>query len=358
MGATRIVILVTLLLLALGALMVYSSSSQFSREKYNNSYHFLVRHLIWIFLGLLFFWLTYHIEPERWRKWGKPLLAFSLFLLLLTLTPLGLRIGGARRWIGMGPLTFQPVEVAKFSLIIWLAELLERRRKEIGDFLQGLTPPLIVLAFFILILLIQPDLGSALLILMVCFSLLFVGGANVRHLLNLFLLSLPVLYLLLMKVGYRRRRLLSFLNPWRSSRDAGYQLIQSLLALGSGGIWGKGLGRSTQKLFYLPSAYNDFIFSIIGEELGLVGSSLVVILFLALLLAGLRISFRQEKTFLSHLALGITLLISLQAFINLGVSVGILPTKGIPLPLVSVGGSSLVVTMGMLGILARIGRET
>ena len=158
--------------------------------------------------------------------------------------------------------------------------------------------------------------------------------------------------------GYRKRRLIAFLNPWANAKDAGYQLVQSLIALGSGGVWGKGLGKSTQKLFYLPSAYNDFIFSIIGEELGLVGASTVVLLFLIFLLAGLRIALNARSEFSSYLALGITLLISLQGFINLGVSVGLLPTKGIPLPLVSAGGSSLVITLGMIGILARIGKES
>ncbi|HEX68340.1 MAG TPA: putative lipid II flippase FtsW [bacterium] len=356
--AHRIILIVTILLLSLGALMVYSSSSGLARERYHNPYRFLIRQIMWISLGAVFFFLTYKIEPENWRRWAKLFLSLSFLLLFLTLTPLGVRIGGANRWLKFGPLTFQPVELVKFSLLLWMADLLERRRKEIKDFSTGLVPPLLVIGIFVVILLKQPDLGSALLILMVCFSLFFIGGASVKHLTSLFLLSLPVLYTLIMMKGYRKRRLIAFLNPWANAKDAGYQLVQSLIALGSGGVWGKGLGKSTQKLFYLPSAYNDFIFSIIGEELGLVGASTVVLLFLIFLLAGLRIALNARSEFSSYLALGITLLISLQGFINLGVSVGLLPTKGIPLPLVSAGGSSLVITLGMIGILARIGKES
>jgi len=348
-------IIVTLVMF--GIIMVYSSSIAFAEEKFNNPYFFLIRHLIWVLLGSFAFIITYKFPYQKWRKFAKPLLFFSLFLILLTLTPLGWESGGAKRWLKVGRFTFQPSELAKFTILIWLADLLERRKSEVSNFFEGLTPPLLIIGGFLLLLLFQPDLGTGLLIVGVSFFLFFVGGASLKHLFGLFLLSLPTLYALIFTKEYRKNRIIAFLDPWKNPKTSGYHLIQSLIAVGSGGIFGRGLGEGRQKLLYLPSAYNDFIFAVIGEELGFIGTSIVVLLFFCILITGLLIAKRTSDLYASYLTLGITLMITGQAFINMGVSVGILPTKGIPLPLVSAGGSSLVVTFALMGMLAQIGKQ-
>lgn len=357
MRKDRLLIVVIVILSMFGIIMVYSSSIAFAEEKFNNPYFFLVRHLIWLSLGILVFMATYKFNYKKWRKFAKPLLLFSFFLILLTLSPLGWEAGGAKRWLRMGGFTFQPSELIKFTLLIWLADLLERRKKEVSNFFEGLTPPLLIIGSFLVLLLFQPDLGTGLLIAGVSFCLFFVGGASLKHLFGLFLLSLPTLYALIFTKEYRKNRIIAFLNPWENPKTSGYNLIQSLIAVGSGGMLGRGLGEGRQKLLYLPSAHNDFIFAVIGEELGFIGTSLVVLLFLCILITGLIIAKRAPDLYASYLTLGITLMITGQAFINMGVNVGLLPTKGIPLPLVSAGGSSLVVTFALLGMLAQIGKQ-
>ena len=357
MKPERIILITMAILVVIGIIMVYSSSSAFAGEKFKNPYLFLIKHLIWLTIGAIAFRITYKIDYNKWRKVSKPFLFLSLFLIFLTLTPIGYKVGGARRWIRISGFTFQPSEIVKFTLIIWLADLLERRKKEVANFFEGLTPPLIVIGGFLFLLLLQPDFGTGLLLLGVSFSLFFVGGASLKHLFGLFLLSLPTFYALVFKTGYRKRRILAFLNPWANAKSSGYQLVQSLIGIGSGGIFGKGLGEGRQKLFYLPSAYNDFIFSVIGEELGFIGASIVILLFFVLLITGLWIARKAPTPYASYLALGITLLITGQAFINIGVSIGLLPTKGIPLPFISAGGSSLIVTFSLIGLLAQIGKR-
>ncbi len=357
MRTYRIILLVTAFLVITGILMVYSSSSIYSKEKFGNPYYFFFRHLTWVFLGVLFFFLGYQVKWEIWRKYNKFFLFLSLSLLLLTLSPLGWEAGGARRWLRVGKVTLQPSELVKLGVILWLSDFLSRKWKELKSFKEGLFPPLLVLSLLLFILLLQPDLGTCFLIGLVSFSLFFVGGASLRHLLFLSLSSLPALYLLIVKVGYRKSRIIAFINPWKDPQGAGFQIIQSLVALGSGGLIGKGLGEGRQKLFYLPSAHNDFIFSIIGEELGFIGGVLIVIAFLILVICGLRVAWKSQELFPSYLALGITLLIGLQAFINLGVSVGLLPPKGITLPFISVGGTSMVVNLTMAGLLTQIARR-
>jgi len=269
--------------------------------------------------------------------------------------------GGARRWLNLGGFSFQPSELVKYLLVIYLADLLSRHQDRLEKLSTGFIPPLVVIGIMALLILRQPDLGSALSVTLVGLIMLFAAGARVTHLLGLVVVSLPVLYLLIFRVAYRRQRILAFLNPQAVSQGAGFQILQSLLALGSGGLGGVGLGESRQKLFYLPACSTDFIFSILGEELGLIGTLLVVLLFVGLLFTGFSIARRAPDLYGWLLAVGITSMLALQAFVNMGVSSGILPTKGLPLPFVSYGGSNLICSFLAAGILFNIashrGRE-
>jgi len=222
---------------------------------------------------------------------------------------------------------------------------------------RGFSPPLLIAGFFIILTLIQPDFGQAFLMALVSITLIFIGGGNLAYISSLVLLSLPGLYYLIFKVGYRRERIFSYLNPWGDPQGTGFQLIQSMIAVGSGGLLGKGLGAGKQKLFYLPASYNDFIFSIIGEELGFIGAMAIVLLYLLFLIIGIRITLKAQDSFASFLGCGIVLLIGFQAFINMGVSIGLLPTKGLPLPFISYGGTALVSNMAAVGILLNIGKR-
>ncbi len=347
--------LATVALTSIGIIMVYSASAIISLERYNDPYFFLKRQLVWVFLGLLGMLFAARINYRAFPKLLKPALLFTLFLLVLVLFPqFGKEIAGARRWLRIGDFTLQPSELAKLILILYMADTLSRKKEKIKNFTYGFLPPLIILGAIFILILLQPDLGTALIILVVTLGMLFVSGVRLRHLFSLFLVALPSIWLLINKVGYRKRRILAFIDPWNDPRGAGFQIIQSLLALGSGGILGRGLGEGTQKLFYLPAPHTDFIFAILGEELGFLGGVAVIILFGAFIYFGARIARRAPDLFGSLLALGITTWIGLQAMINIGVATGFLPTKGLPLPFVSFGGSSLLFSLMGVGILLSI----
>lgn len=340
--------------------MVYSASSAYARDKFGSSYYFFQRQVLWLIIGSIGLIFTYNFPYLRWKAISKPLIIVSILLLLLTISPLGRQAGGAKRWIGFGPFLIQPSEITKLFFVIYIADFLSRKRVKIKSFFEGLCPPLFILSVFVIILLIQPDFGTAALIAILTFILFFVGGGNVIYLLSLFFFSLPLAYYLVFSVGYRRERILTILNPYRDPQGSGYQLIQSIIAVGSGRIFGKGIGASRQKLFFLPSAYNDFIFSIIAEELGFIGATGIILLFVIFVILGFRIVLKAKESkddFAVLLALGIILLISIQAFINIGVSTGMLPTKGLCLPFVSYGGSSLAVNLTSVGILLNIGKS-
>ncbi len=347
--------LVTLALLSIGIIMVYSASAILSLEKYNDPYFFLKRQLAWAFLGLSGMLAASRINYRALPRLLKPLLFLTLLLLILVLFPqFGKEIAGARRWLKVGDFTLQPSELAKLVLILYMADALSRKKEKIRSFAYGFLPPLLILGAIFILILLQPDLGTGLIILVVILSMLFVSGVRLAHLFSLFLVAIPSIWLLINKVGYRKRRILVFLDPWSDPQGAGFQIIQSLLALGSGGILGRGLGEGTQKLFYLPAPHTDFIFAILGEELGLVGGMAVIILFGAFIYFGARIARRAPDLFGSLLALGITTWIGLQAMINIGVVTGFLPTKGLPLPFISFGGSSLIFSLIGVGILLSI----
>jgi len=350
----------TLLLLAvcltcIGLVMVYSASAIMAAERYHDSFYFLKRQLLFALVGFVLMAGATYFNYQNWRKLAVLTLLGGLALLALVFIPgLGMRVGGALRWLRIPGLTLQPAELVKLGLVLYLAHSLTRKKEKVRSLTKGYLPYLIVLGVLLLLLLKQPDLGSAMIIAGVALAMLIVAGVRWVYILPTLLMSLPVLYFLVMSVDYRRRRILAFLDPWNDPFDTGFQIIQSLVAFGKGGIFGQGLGIGEQKLFYLPEAHTDFIFSVIGEELGLVGVLLVAALFLLLVLRGIRIALQCQEPFGRNLAFGLSLLLGFEAFVNLAVCMGLLPTKGLALPFISYGGTSLVVCLVAVGILLNI----
>jgi len=348
---------ITTMLICIGIVMIYSASSIYALDKYHDSMFFLKRHASFILIGIIFTFLAMVIDYRRLKEISKSLLLISLFLLILVLVPgLGRQVGGARRWFRIGMISFQPSELVSLAMIIYIADFLSRKKDQLQDFWKGYLPPMIIMGGSVLLILMQPDLGSSLALSMVVFLMLFIAGVNVKHLGAMLVGAVPLLYILIFSVPYRRARIMSFLNPWADPHGSGFQIIQSQVALGSGKFFGLGLGHSKQKLFYLPAAHTDFIFSIIGEEIGLIGTLVIVTLFILFISKGLKIVKATEDRFGYFLGLGIVLMIALKALVNMGVSTGILPTKGLPLPFISYGGSSLVLDMVLVGLLLNISR--
>lgn len=354
-----LLLFIVLVLMCIGVVMIYSTSAIFAQDKFHNNYHFLHRQLVWTMLGLVGFLVMlrtdYHILA-RWSRWILP--AALLLLVCVLVPPFSRAAGGAKRWIQLGPLSFQVSEIAKFALIVYMADFLSRKQEVVRSFWKGFVPPSLTLALFMGLIMLQPDLGTVIAIAMVAVVLFFLGRVRLAYLAAAFVASLPVLYLFIFRVAYRRRRILAFLDPWEDPQGIGFQIIQSFIALGSGGINGLGLGQSRQKLFYLPEAHTDFIFSIIGEELGLLGTVAIVVLFIAFLILGIRIALKAPELFGGLLAAGIVSMICLQAIINIGVVTGSLPTKGLPLPFISFGGSSLMINLINLGVLLNIAKQS
>lgn len=352
------IVITTFILISIGTVMIYSTSSIYAKEIFKDGMFFLKRHLIFLLIGLVSSLLVMSIDYRLLKRFSKPILLFSYFLLLLVLIPgLGTQIAGARRWFRFQAVSFQPSELANLALIIYVADFISRKRDLIQrSFWNGFLPPLLVLGIGMLLILAQPDLGSCFALGAVIITMLFIAGASIRHLGAIIALSLPLLYFLIFSVPYRRARIMAFINPWLDPAGSGFQIIQSNIALGSGGILGLGLGHSRQKLFYLPAAHTDFVFSIIGEELGLLGTVGVCILFIVLIIQGIKIIRNAQDLFGYYLSAGLVLSIVLKAAINIGVSTGLLPTKGLPLPFISYGGSSLVFDMIGLGLMLNIAR--
>lgn len=343
----------TIGLLGLGLLMVFSASANMAEERFGSAYLFVRKQLIWDSLGLISLWVGWRVDYHRWSRWAIPLLGLSVIGLILVLK-VGPVVKGAQRWLVFPGFSVQPSELAKIAMVLWLARYLDRHTSQLANFRTGLLPPLVVLGGVCALILKEPDLGTPVLLCAISFLMLYVAGAPLRQMALVALAAMVPLYFELFSVGYRLRRLTAFLDPWANATGAGYQLTQSLLAFGSGGWLGKGLGASDLKLLSLPDPHTDFIFPVIGEELGFVGAAAVVLTFVAWGLRGWRIARRAPDLFGHLVASGITTWVLLQALINMGVSVGLLPTKGLPLPFVSFGGSSLVITMGAAGILLNI----
>jgi len=348
---------VAVILMCVGIVMIYSSSSIYALERYKDGLFFLKRHLIFMFIGAILTFIFMAVDYHKLRKIARPLLVISLVLLVLVLIPgLGREVSGARRWFRFKLLSFQPSEFANLAVIIYIADFISRKGNLIKTFLKGFLPPVCFLGLAAVLILMQPDLGTTVALGFVVLIMLFVAGVRPAYILSLILASLPILYLLIFSVPYRRARVLAFINPWLDPRGSGFQIIQSQIALGSGGIFGVGLGHSKQKLFYLPAAHTDFIFSIIGEELGLLGTIGVIVLFIIFIQQGIKIIKNAPDRFGYFLSLGLVLMVSFRAIINIGVSCGLLPTKGLPLPFISYGGSSFIFDMVSVGILVNIAR--
>jgi len=349
---------VALVLLSVGVVMVYSASAIVAADRFRDPYFFLKKQLFWAVLGAAGLWLALRFDYRRLERWVLPLLIVAAALLVLVLIPpIGQAINGTRRWIRVGPVSFQPAELAKLALVVYLAAFLARRRAAPGGFREGLLPPLVVAGALAALVLAQPDLGTCVTLIALTFALLFLAGGHVGHLGLITASALPLIAVAVWAAPYRLRRIAAFVDPWSDPRGSGFQIIQSWLALGNGGVLGQGIGASRQKLFYLPESHTDFIFAVIGEELGFVGAAVIVALFVILVWRGLRIGLRAPDPFGAYLALGITVLIATQTLVNLGVVTGLLPTKGLPLPFISFGGSALLVTMLSTGVLLNISQH-
>ncbi|MBZ5574505.1 MAG: putative lipid II flippase FtsW [Acidobacteriia bacterium] len=348
---------VTLLLIFVGLIMVFSASAVLAKERYGSGYFFLLRQLGWATGGLLLMVLAMKID---YRRYKHPAVVFSL-LGLTTLTLISVffldRAHHTHRWIHWGPLSFQPSEMAKPALILFLAFFLEGRSKAMDDWRNTILPAVVPTLVFIGLIVFQPDLGTAIACAAITACVLFVAGMEMRYLGYGLLASLLPLYFLIFHVAYRRARILAFLNPYSDPQGSGFHIIQSLIAVSTGGITGVGLMEGKQKLFYLPEPHTDFIFAVTAEELGLVGSLMIVLLFAVFLWRGVRTALRTHDMFGRFLAVGITSMIVVQAFINISVVLGLMPTKGIPLPFVSYGGSSLFFALACVGVLLNISKQ-
>jgi cell division protein FtsW len=346
-------------LLSVGVIMVYSASTIVAAERFGDPYLFLKKQLLWGGLGAAALLAALRFDYHRLERLHWVALAVAAGLLVAVLVPpFAHPINGTHRWFRLGPVSFQPAEVAKLALVVHLAAFLARHRDRLADVRTGLLPPLAVAGVLAALVLAQPDLGTCLTLVAVTFALLFLGGGRLRHLGVIALAALPVVAVAIWLAPYRLKRIMVFLDPWSDPRGGGFQIIQSWLALGSGGLVGRGIGESRQKLFYLPEAHTDFIFAVLGEEVGFLGALVVVALFAVLVWRGLRVGLRAPDDFGAFLALGITVLIATQVIANLGVVTGMLPTKGLPLPFISFGGSALLVTMLGAGVLLNVSQET
>ena len=350
-----LLLITTLALVALGVAMVYSASSIVAQEKFGDGYYFLKRQALYAGLGLLLMLLLMRMNYQWLRRLALPGLLISLVLLAALFVPsLGVDIGGARRWLKIAGLSLQPSEVAKVGLVLYLAHSLARKGEEVRHFFFGYLPPLTVSVFVAGLVFVQPDFGNAALLFLMAAILLFLGGARLSHLALTGVAALPAVYFLIETAAYRHNRVMAFLDPWKDPMKSGFQIVQSYLAIGSGGLSGLGLGNGRQKLFYLPEAHTDFILSVIGEELGLLGMMVVLLAFAILVVRGFCIALKSPDIFGYYLGLGLTFLLGFQAAVNMGVVTGLLPTKGLTLPFISFGGSSLVLNMVAVGLLLSI----
>jgi cell division protein FtsW len=348
---------ITLLLIFIGLVMVFSASAVMAKERYGSGYFFLFRQLGWATAGIAAMVVAMKID---YRRYKHPAVVFSL-LGLTTLVLISVffldRAHHTHRWFHWGPLSFQPSEMAKPALILFLAFFLADRTKSMTDWRNTVLPAVVPTLIFIGLIVFQPDLGTAIACAAITVCILFVAGLDLRYLGYGFAASLLPLYFLIFHVAYRRARILAFLDPYSDPQGRGFHMIQSLIAVSTGGITGVGLMEGKQKLFYLPEPHTDFIFAVTAEELGLVGALVIVLMFAIFLWRGIRTALRTQDMFGRFLAVGITSMIVVQAFINISVVLGLMPTKGIPLPLVSYGGSSLLVTLGCIGVLLNISKQ-
>ncbi len=350
-----VLLAVTAALVMIGIVMVYSSSGVMALERMGDEYYFLKKEVIFAAAGFLLMIVAAKLPYVWWRRLVYPILGLALIALVLSFIP-GLRAaaGGASRWIRLGPITFQPSEFAKLALVIFLAYSLEKKSSRIKSFGVGFLPHVAVAGLLIILVLAQKDLGAAFMLSVIVMLMMFVAGVRVTYLAASVVAALPAIYFLVASVGYRRKRIMAFLDPWSDRYGSGFQIIQSLVSFNEGGIFGRGLGEGQQKLFYLPEAHTDFIFSVLGEELGLVGVLAVIILFAVFFWRAIVIGLRAPDLFSRYFAFGLAIFIGVQGLFNFCVVMGLLPTKGLVLPFISYGGSALTTFLIAVGVLLNI----
>jgi cell division protein FtsW len=353
----KLLFVATLLLVCTGVVMVYSASAVMAMERWQQPYLFLVKQLAWAVMGLAVMPIIMRIDYRNYRQPAVIWAGLAVAGLTLVAVLFGPSRNGATRWLAIGPLGIQPSELAKITIIIFMAALLERRMDRIDDLKYSLLPIGVVLGAIVGLILLEPDLGTAICVVTIAAVMVFSAGINYRYVVGLMLAAIPALYFVIASSEYRRRRVFAFIDPWADPLGDGWQMIQSMIAVGTGGVFGRGLMGGVQKLFYLPEPHNDFIYSVIGEELGLIGTSLVLACFCVITWRGLRTAVRAPDRFGAFLAIGLTTMVAFQAFFNISVVLGLLPTKGIPLPFVSAGGSSLLINLVGMGILLNVSQH-
>ncbi|MDQ0270334.1 stage V sporulation protein E [Cytobacillus purgationiresistens] len=352
-----ILVIVTLLLLAVGLTMVYSASAIWAEYKFDDSFFFAKRQMLFAVVGIVAMFFIMNVDYWTWRTWAKLIIIVCFVLLLLVLVPgIGNVRNGSRSWIGVGAFSIQPSEFMKLAMITFLAKYLSERQKLITSFKKGLIPSLGLVFLAFGLIMAQPDLGTGTVMVGTCIVMIFVAGARVSHFAVLGLIGVAGFIGLVLSAPYRIKRITSFLDPWEDPLGSGFQIIQSLYAIGPGGLFGLGLGQSRQKFFYLPEPQTDFIFAILSEELGFIGGSFVILLFALLLWRGIRIALGAPDLYGSFLAVGIIAMVAIQVMINIGVVTGLMPVTGITLPFLSYGGSSLTLMLMAIGVLLNISR--
>jgi cell division protein FtsW len=354
-GEDPVLFAAILALVGFGLVMVYSASAVYAAQKFGSATYFLRRDLLWTGIGLSALAVSARVDFARFRRWSHPLLGLSLALLVAVLF-FGVRINGARRWFHLAGASFQPAELAKLALVLYLAQSLAKKAEKIRSFTVGFVPHMLVCGLMMGLVLKQPDLGTAVILALTTLLMLFIAGAKISYISIAVLAATPVVYQAIVGTPWRMRRMLAYVDPWSYRYDVGYQITESLISIGSGGKTGLGLGDGKQKLFFLPEAHTDYVMAIVGEELGLVGLCAACALAAVVIWRGTRAALRARDPFGCYLGFGITALFALEAVVNLGVVLGALPTKGLPFPLVSFGGSTLVVDLFAFGILLNISR--
>ena len=349
--------LATLALICASVVMVYSASALVALERFQQPYLFVTRQTMWAAVGIAVLSIVMRIDYRAYRNDRMIWLLIGAVGVMLVAVLFSRPINGTRRWFGIGGFGIQPSELAKMAAILFTALMLERRRTRINELQYSLLPIALIVGGIVGLILLEPDFGTSVSLLAVIGVMVFAAGLSYRYMFGAAMLALPALYVIVMQADYRRRRLLTFMDPWADPLGDGFQVIQSLIAVGTGGVFGKGLMQGVQKLFYLPEPFTDFIYAVISEETGLIGASFVLLCFCVIAWRGLRTSMRAPDAFGAYLALGITMMLVLQALFNISVVLGLVPTKGIPLPLVSNGGSSMLINLLAIGVLLNISQH-
>lgn len=353
----RILFTATLLLVFASIVMVYSASALVALERFQQPYLFLIKQALWTVLGLAVLGIVMRVDYRTYRNEAFIWASLAVVALLLVGVLFSGPVNGTRRWFGVGGLGIQPSELAKLACVLFTAMMLERRMHRVDDVAYSILPIGLVVGLLVGLILLQPDFGTAMSLLLIITIMVFAAGLHYRYFVGTLLAALPMIYIVLVSAPYRRRRLMAFWDPEADPLGDGFQIIQSLIAVGTGGVFGKGIMAGVQKLFYLPEPHTDFIYAVIAEELGLIGATAVLVCFGVIAWRGLRIAMRAEDRFGAFVAIGVTTMIVAQAFVNMSVVLGLLPTKGIPLPLVSNGGSSLLINLLGMGMLLNISQH-